>query len=134
MAKRLFTVEEFHRMVDAGILLEGERVELIDGEIVEMGPIGSRHAACLARLTAALSRCIGSRVILRVQSPIGLSDRAEPQPDLALLHPRADVYAQAHPEPAEVLLAIESPTPPLCTTGPSRCRSTLERESAKSGR
>jgi len=107
IAKRLFTVDEYHRMGETGILTQDDRVELIEGEVIEMSPISSRHAACVDRLTAALSRPIGARAILRVQSPIAVGDRAEPQPDLALLHPRPDFYAQQHPGAAEVLLAIE---------------------------
>jgi Uma2 family endonuclease len=106
VAKRLFTADEYHRMLDAGILSEDDRVELIDGEIVEMSPISSRHAACVDRLTALLSGLRGT-AILRVQSPIAVGDRAEPQPDLTLLRPRDDFYSRAHPGPDDILLLIE---------------------------
>ncbi len=107
LLKRSFTVEEYHRMVQAGILTEDDRVELIEGEIVTMTPIGSKHAACVNRLTRLLSDQVGRRAILSVQNPINLGERSEPQPDLALLRVRPDFYASAHPEPPDVLLVVE---------------------------
>jgi len=104
--RRLFTVEEYHRMAEAGILSEDDRVELIEGELVTMSPIGSRHAACVARLTALLFPVEG-RGILWVQNPIRLGARSEPQPDVALLRYRPDFYASAHPGPEDVLLVVE---------------------------
>ncbi len=106
LLKRLFTIEEYHKMAQAGILTEDDRAELIEGEIVEMAPIGSRHAACVARLTALLSR-VQDRAILWVQNPIRLGEHSEPQPDVALLSLRPDFYAQAHPGPQDVLLLVE---------------------------
>lgn len=106
IVKRLFTVDEYHRMVEAGILGEDDRVELIEGEVVQMTPIGSRHAACVAKLTALFSR-VQDRAIVWVQNPIRLGRHSEPQPDVALLKPRADFYAQAHPGPGDVLLVVE---------------------------
>ena len=107
LLKRRFTVDEYHRMAEAGILSEDDRVELIDGEIVEMVPIGSRHAACVDRLTRLFTSQVGDQAIVRVQSPIRLGRRSEPQPDIALLRPRADFYASAHPGPEDVLLVVE---------------------------
>lgn len=107
VAKRLFTVDEYYQMAQAGILSEDDRVELIEGEIVEMTPIGSRHAACADRLNQFFSERVRGRAIIRVQNPIRLSEYSEPQPDLALLQPRSDFYAQAHPEPENVLLVVE---------------------------
>jgi len=104
--RRLFTVEEYHRMAEAGILSEDDRVELIEGELVTMSPIGSRHAACVARLTALLFPVEG-RGILWVQNPIRLGARSEPQPDVTLLRYRPDFYASAHPGPEDVLLVVE---------------------------
>ncbi|RME47171.1 MAG: Uma2 family endonuclease [Chloroflexi bacterium] len=105
--RRLFTVDEYHQMAEAGIFTEDDRVELIEGEIVEMAPIGSRHAACVDRLNRLFSNRIGERAIARVQSPVRLSEFSEPEPDLALLRPRPDFYAQAHPQPEDVLLVVE---------------------------
>ena len=106
LQRRLFTVAEYARMLTAGILSEDERVELIDGEVRVMSPIGPRHAALVDRLTRLLVLlCTPS--IVRVQSSIQLNDYTEPQPDLAVLQPRDDFYATAHPLAAEVLLVIE---------------------------
>lgn len=107
LLRRRFTVEEYHRMALAGILGEDDRVELIEGEIVTMTPIGVRHAACVRRLNRLLSARIGDRAIVDVQNPICLSEHSEPQPDVALLRPRPDDYAHAHPRPEDVLLVVE---------------------------
>jgi Uma2 family endonuclease len=104
---RPFTVEEYYRMAEAGILGEDDRVELLDGEIVQMSPIGSRHAACVARLNRKFTRALGERAIVQVQNPLRLSQRSEPQPDLCLLRPRPDYYAGAHPGPGDALLVVE---------------------------
>lgn len=105
--RRVFSVDEYRRMGEAGILTEDDRVELIEGEIVQRTPVGSRHAACVARLTRVLAGTIGDRAIVWVQNPIRLSDLSEPEPDLALLRARDDFYASAHPGPEAVLLVIE---------------------------
>ena len=102
-----FTVEEYHRMGEAGVLPPDGRFELIEGEVVEMTPIGSRHAAVVNQLNALLVRAAGDEAIVSVQNPLHLDELSEPQPDLALLRPRADNYAQRLPGPADVLLAIE---------------------------
>ncbi len=94
-------------MGESGILHEDDRVELVAGEIVEMTPIGSRHAASVKRLNHLLSERSTGRAILGVQDPLGLSDRDEPQPDVVLLRPRDDFYAGGHPRPEDVLLVIE---------------------------
>lgn len=99
-----FTVEEYQEMGRAGILTKDDRVELIEGEIVQMSPIGSRHAACVNRLTRLL---VGERAIVAVQNPVRIAAHSEPQPDLALLRPRQDFYDTAHPAAADVLLVIE---------------------------
>jgi len=107
VSKRLFTVDEYHQMGETGILSEDDRVELIDGEIIEMSPIGRRHAACVDRLTRLFVTRLGKSAIVRVQNPILLTPRSEPQPDLALLWPRDDFYASGHPQPADILLVVE---------------------------
>lgn len=107
LLKRRFTVEEYHRMAQAGILSDDDRVELIQGEIVEMTPIGPRHAACVDRLTDRLTATLRARARVRIQGPIRLDPRSEPQPDLVLLRPRPDFYVRAHPGPEDVLLVIE---------------------------
>ncbi|MGH7321515.1 MAG: Uma2 family endonuclease [Candidatus Rokuibacteriota bacterium] len=105
--RRRFTVEEYHRLGVAGIFTEDDRVELIDGEIIQMTPIGSPHAACVDRLTRLFVLAAGQRASVRVQSPISLGSHSESQPDLTLLRPRADFYASAHPGPADIWLIVE---------------------------
>lgn len=107
LRRHMFTVKEYHRMAEAGIFGEDDRVELLEGEIVEMTPIGSGHAACVDRLTHLLVERVRGRAIVRVQSPIRLGQHSEPQPDLAVLKPRSDFYAKAHPGPEDVLLIVE---------------------------
>ena len=101
------TVSDFHRMGEAGIFATGDRVELIDGEVIDMSPIGALHAAIVALLTAFLCRSVGSGVIVWCQNPIRLDEASEPEPDIALLRPRADGYMSAHPGPENVLVVIE---------------------------
>ena len=105
IARRHFNVTEYHRMMEAGILLDSDHVELIDGEVIEVSPIGSRHAACVDRLNRLFNKL--EDVIVRVQSPIRLDDFSEPQPDITLLKLRPDFYAQGHPTPSDVLLVVE---------------------------
>ncbi len=102
-----FSVDEYARMAEAGILAEGDRVELIEGDIVHMPPVGSQHAAPVKRLNHFLGRQVGNRALLSVQDPIRLDDFSEPEPDIALLRPRDDFYAAAHPGPDDVLLLVE---------------------------
>jgi Uma2 family endonuclease len=106
LARRLFTVDEYYQMAQAGILSEDDRVELLEGEIVQMTPIGSRHADCVDRLTQRFVERLARRAIVRVQNPIRLGARSEPQPDLALLKPHRS-YAEAHPGPQDVILVVE---------------------------
>ncbi|HXV44508.1 MAG TPA: Uma2 family endonuclease [Anaerolineae bacterium] len=105
--KRLFTVGEYHQMIEAGILAEDDRVELIEGEVIEISPIGSRHAACVKRLNQLFAEQLGKLALISVQDPIHLNEQSEPEPDLALLQARADFYVQAHPEPEDILLVVE---------------------------
>lgn len=107
LARRRFTVEEYHRMGEAGILAEDERVELIEGEIVPMTPIGPRHAGSVNRLNRLWTLRLGDRVVVHVQNPVRLLPDSEVQPDLALLRPRPDFYVKSHPEAADVFLLIE---------------------------
>lgn len=107
LLRRRFSLEEYHQMAEAGILTENDRVELLDGEIVEMSPIGRRHAACVDRLNRLFGSRLAEKAIVRVQNPVELSDRAEPQPDIALLQPREDFYEAGHPQPQDILLLVE---------------------------
>ena len=102
-----FTVKQYHQMAEAGILTEDERVELIRGEIVEMTPIGRRHAACVDRLNEMFILRLAQATIVRVQNPVELDDNSEPQPDLVLLRRRTDFYEAGHPQAEDVLLLVE---------------------------
>jgi Uma2 family endonuclease len=105
--RHAFTVDEWHRMSDVGLFGEDARMELLDGEVIEMAPIGSRHGGCVKYLTRALVEAMGDTAMVAVQDPVVLDERSEPQPDLAALVPRADGYRTSHPSPPEILLVIE---------------------------
>jgi len=107
LLRRKFTVEQFHKMAESGILNEDDRVELIRGEIIEMAAIGLKHAACVNRLSNFLAWKLVNRVITSVQNPVELDDNSEPQPDVVLLKPREDFYASARPQAKDVFLIIE---------------------------
>jgi Uma2 family endonuclease len=105
--RRRLSTSEYHRMAEVGILKEDDRVELIEGELVAMTPIGTRHAGTLARLIRLFIPVIGNSTVLWPQNPVRLDRRNEPQPDLALLLPRKDDYRTRIPGPSDVLLLIE---------------------------
>lgn len=102
-----FTIDEYHRMGEAGIFDEDARVELIEGDVVHMCPIGMKHIGGVNRLTALFTRRLGSRVVVSVQNPMVLDDFSEPQPDLTVLAFRSDYYEGARPHASDTLLAIE---------------------------
>jgi Uma2 family endonuclease len=106
--RRLFSVHDYYRMAEAGILRDDDRVELVQGEIVQMPPIGSAHASVVARLIALVHGQLQPRQVhISVQSPIRLDDYSEPQPDFALVRFRGDFYSSAHPGPSDVLFLVE---------------------------
>jgi Uma2 family endonuclease len=106
--RRRFTLDEYHRMGEVGILHEDDRVELIEGEIIEMTPIGSRHAATVARINLFFSIRVADRAVVWGQNPLLLPRfESEPQPDVILLAHRPDFYASALPEPPDVQLLVE---------------------------
>ena len=105
--KRLFTVEEYHQMAEAGILREDDRVELIDGEIIQMSPIGHRHMVCVNRANTLFIQAFGNGAVVSPQNPVRLTDWTEPQPDLVVFKPRADFYAKKEPVPEDVLFMVE---------------------------
>ena len=100
-------VSQYHQMSEAGIFSENDKVELINGEIIEMSPIGRRHTACVNRLNSVFSQLLGKKVIVAVQNPILLNNLSEPEPDIALLKPRTDFYESGHPQPEDIFLLIE---------------------------
>ena len=104
---RKFTVAEYYHMGEAGILKPDERVELVEGEIIVMPPIGPQHASNVDISTEALILSAEGRYVVRVQNPVHLDEGSEPQPDVALLRPRDDRYTTSHPTPSDVLLVIE---------------------------
>ena len=107
LKRRRFTLDQYHRMGQTGILGADDRVELIEGEVVEVSPIDSRHAGTVARISHLFSTRLGSRAIVW-QNPLLLrGHQSEPSPDLLLLVPRVDFYAGGLPEPASVRLLVE---------------------------
>ena len=113
LKRRRFTVADYLRMAEVGLLAEDDRVELVQGEIVEMSPIDVAHASTVSRLLAVLIRVVGQRVILSVQNPVQLDSESLPQPDIALLRPRDDFYSTHHPGPEDVFLLVEVSDPTL---------------------
>ncbi|MFN4231637.1 Uma2 family endonuclease [Thermus sp.] len=106
MTRHRISLEEFHRMVEAGVFPEDLRLELVEGELLEMSPIGKRHAAKVARLTALFSPLVPHKAILFVQSPLAVGG-SELYPDLALLRPRPDFYEERLPEAQDAFLVVE---------------------------
>jgi hypothetical protein len=106
--RRLFTTDDYHAMVESGILSEDDRVELIEGEIWQMSPIGPPHVSRVARMTHTFLRSLeDGEAVVFVQGPIHLDDLSEPQPDLSLLRFRDDFYVSALPVPQDILLVVE---------------------------
>ena len=103
----LFTVGDFYKMGEAGILGPDDRVELIEGALIDMAPIGSPHAGMVTRLNNLFAQALAGRAVLSPRNPLRLDEHSEPQPDLSVLRVREDFYADAHPGPADVLLLIE---------------------------
>jgi Uma2 family endonuclease len=105
--KKLFTVDEYYRMSEAGILKRDQRTELINGEIIEMSSMNALHAAGVGRAGDFLGPLFRGKAHVRVQLPIRLDQFNEPQPDISIVKPRADFYKAGHPQPADVLLILE---------------------------
>ena len=105
---RQLTVDEYHRMIDADILHEGERVELIDGVLIQMCAQKARHSAVTTQIAESFYPLVlQGKAKLRIQLPITLNDHTEPEPDLAVVKIRKDAYFDSHPTPEDVLLLIE---------------------------
>lgn len=107
LKRHLFSVDDWHRMGEIGMLPPDLRAELIEGEIFEMPPIGPLHSGHVTRLDHWLQRRLGENALVSVQNPLRLGHFSEPQADLSVLRPREDFYAISHPEPEDVLLLIE---------------------------
>ena len=102
-----FTRAMYDRMGELGILWEGDRVELIRGEILTMSPAGPSRSSIMDALVRWFGRRLPDEYVLRVQNPVALSDESEPEPDIAIVRPRPDHYRTQHPVPADILLMIE---------------------------
>ena len=107
VTKKLFNVDEYYRMLDAGILTENDRVELIEGEIIQMSPIGNRHMSCVDRATDLFVSAFKGRAVVSIQHPLRLNKYNEPQPDIVVLKPRADYYASKSHTPEDTFFAVE---------------------------
>src|SRR5207245_3038050 len=107
LTKHRFTTKEYYRMAETGVLRPDARVELLDGEIIDMSPIGPFHGGVVNRLVRLFTRSSGRRWLVSAQNPVRLHDYSEPEPDLMLLKPVADDYTSRHPQPEEVYLLIE---------------------------
>ena len=105
--RRHFTADEFNKMVEAGILVEDDHVELIEGEIVQMSPVGKHHVACVNRVSTMLHEALGRTAIVSVQNPIDLDPISQPEPDICVLAPRDDFYTDELSKATDVLLLIE---------------------------
>ena len=105
--RRRFTVAEYYAMAEAGILARDERVELLDGDVIAMPPIGNWHASNVDLFTNTFPAQLHGRAVVRVQNPVRLDGNSQPQPDVMLLRWRDDFYRDGHPGPADVLLLIE---------------------------
>jgi Uma2 family endonuclease len=108
LKRHRITADEYQRLGEVGVLGPDARVELIDGEVIDMPAMGSRHFAMVSRLDRLLQAAVGDRAVVAVQCSMRLSDYSEPQPDLGQYRPRADFYAGALPRPADTLLLIEA--------------------------
>ena len=102
-----FTRKDYHTMIDAGILREDDPLELINGQIIQQMPIGTAHAGMVNRINQLLTSRVSGRYVVAVQNPIALNEFSEPEPDIALLQPREDFYANSHPTPQDIALIIE---------------------------
>ncbi|HHW85982.1 MAG TPA: Uma2 family endonuclease [Chloroflexi bacterium] len=99
--------DRYHQMIERGIFGEDERIELIEGGLVTMPPIGAEHSGLVKKLAELLFGLLHKRALISIQDPIHLDDFSEPEPDLALLRPRADYYMRSLPQPTDILLIIE---------------------------
>lgn len=105
--KHRFTVDDYYRMGDAGVFPPGRRVELLEGEIIDMMPVGPFHSGVVNQLTDFFTLCAHRRWLVSNQNPVRLNPHSEPQPDLVIVRFADDYYKERHPTPDDVLLLIE---------------------------
>ncbi|OAB62089.1 hypothetical protein AY599_27955 [Leptolyngbya valderiana BDU 20041] len=107
LSTKKFSIEDYHRLIELGFFKEGDRIELIRGELVEMGAKGKRHAVCCSNLNRLLWQIVSDRAIVRCQDPIELPNLSEPEPDFAIVKMREDNYLTTHPQTEDIFLVIE---------------------------
>lgn len=107
LSRRRFSTDEYHRMTKVGILDEDDRIALIDGEIIEMAPVGERHNAGVLRVGDIFYGRWGRRALVSARGPIHLGEKSEPQPDVVLLHRRPEYDQSSPPQPSDVFLLVE---------------------------
>lgn len=107
LTEGLLTVAEYHRLAAAGILSREDRVELLNGKVVPMSPIGSAHAACVEKISELLRLVLGEKAMVRAQNPVTLGGYSEPEPDLAVVARKENFFADRHPQAREIFLIIE---------------------------
>lgn len=107
LKRKIFTVGDYHKMIDAGVFVGDQNYELIEGEIIKKMTVGDYHISCVNRLNRIFSRNCGDDVIVSIQNPVIISDISEPEPDVTLLKFREDFYASGKATPEDVLLLIE---------------------------
>ena len=105
--RRAITVEDYHRMAEAGIFAPDERVELLDGELIAVAPMGSPHGGAIGAINRLLTQRFNDRAIVRVQLPVIVDARSEPEPDFAIVPLDPREWRDRHPTPADVLFLIE---------------------------
>jgi len=107
IAVRRLSVQDYHRMAESGILQPDERIELLEGQIIQMAAKGTAHSAAVSRIESVLRARLAGEVLLRFQDPVRLNDYSEPEPDVAVVRPDPLYYEDHHPNPSEVYLLIE---------------------------
>lgn len=107
LKQRLLSVQEYHRMAETGVLAEEDRVELLNGRIIYMSPIGSKHAACVEKIVELLKQALAGQAMARAQNPVILDEHSELEPDVAIVKTKDNYYADRHPVADEVILVIE---------------------------
>ncbi len=118
---RRFTAQEYQQLAEIGVLGEDERVELIEGRIVQMCAKSMNHAIATRRANRFFTKLLGDRAIVSVQDPILLNDYSEPEPDIVLVAPPEERYLDHHPTPKEVFLVLEIADSSLAYDRDERC-------------
>lgn len=106
-AAKQITIDLYQQMGEKGLLTPEDRVQLIEGEILEMAPIGPRHGSVTGQLAKWFYRALGDAATVRLDNPVNLGEYSQPQPDLILLQPRVEDYVASHPGPEDVILLVE---------------------------